>query len=63
MTLAFGDYSIAEFNGIKIIKNDKNLTLPAFELTFITENIETDFKVTVDMATIVKQPKAKPRSK
>lgn len=60
-TLAFADYSIPEYNGVEISKHDKNLASPAFELTFVTENIETDFKTAVDAgAEIVKQPEVKP---
>lgn len=60
-TLAFADYSIPEYNGVEISKHNKNSTPPAFELTFVTEDIETDFKTAVDAgAEIVKQPEAKP---
>jgi uncharacterized glyoxalase superfamily protein PhnB len=60
-TLAFADYSIPEYNGVEINKHNKNLASPAFELTFVTENIETDYKNAVDAgAEIVKQPEAKP---
>jgi uncharacterized glyoxalase superfamily protein PhnB len=60
-TLAFADYSIPEYNGVEINKHDKKLASPAFELTFVTENIETDYKNAVDAgAEIVKQPEAKP---
>jgi lactoylglutathione lyase len=60
-TLAFADYSIPEYNGVEINKHDKKLASPAFELTFVTEKIETDYKNAVDAgAEIVKEPEAKP---
>jgi len=60
-TLAFADYSIAEYNGIEINKNDGQSVSPAFELTLVTEDIETDFKLAVDAgAVVVKPPEQKP---
>jgi uncharacterized glyoxalase superfamily protein PhnB len=60
-TLAFADYSIAEYNGVEIAKSDKSIPAPAFELTFVTEDIEKDFKVAVEAgAEVVKQPAQKP---
>jgi lactoylglutathione lyase len=60
-TLAFADYSIPEYNGVEISKHNKKLASPAFELTFVTENIDIDFKIALEAgAEVVKQPEAKP---
>jgi lactoylglutathione lyase len=46
---------------VEIAKSDKSIPAPAFELTFVTEDIEKDFKVAVEAgAEVVKQPAQKP---
>ena len=60
-TLAFADYSIAEYNGIDISKSDKSTTPPAFETTFVTDDIDSTFKQAVEAgAIVVKEPTSKP---
>lgn len=60
-TLAFASYSVAEYNGITIAKSDVRDEAPAFELTFVTDDIEGTFKQAVDSgAVIVKEPAPKP---
>jgi uncharacterized glyoxalase superfamily protein PhnB len=60
-TLAFADYSIAEYNGIAITKSDKSITPPAFEITFVTDDIDTSFKQAVEAgAIVVREPTQKP---
>jgi uncharacterized glyoxalase superfamily protein PhnB len=60
-TLAFADYSVAEYNGIAISTSDKSTTPPAFEITFVTDDIDTAFKHAVEAgAIVVKEPNSKP---
>jgi lactoylglutathione lyase len=60
-TLAFADYSVAEYNGITIAKSDKSITPPAFEITFVTDDIDTAFKQAIEAgAIVVKEPASKP---
>jgi uncharacterized glyoxalase superfamily protein PhnB len=61
-TLAFAAYSVAEYNGIVINKSDKSATPPpAFEITFVTDDIDTAFKQAVEAgAIVVKEPAQKP---
>ncbi len=60
-TLAFASYSVAEYNGIAINKSDKSNLPPAFEITFVTDDIDTSFKQAVDAgAIVVKEPTSKP---
>jgi lactoylglutathione lyase len=60
-TLAFADYSIAEYNGITLGRDDKR-TLPLpFEVTFVTDDIAHAWKQAVDAgALVVKEPVQKP---
>ncbi len=37
--LAFAGYSVAEYNGIEITKSDASTPPPAFEVTFVTDDI------------------------
>jgi uncharacterized glyoxalase superfamily protein PhnB len=60
-TLAFASYSIAEYNGIQITKSNEHSKSPAFELTFVTDDIEESFKQAVDSgAVVLKAPSKKP---
>jgi lactoylglutathione lyase len=60
-TLAFADYSIAEYNGIAITKSDKSTTPPAFEITFVTDDIDSTFKQAIEAgAIVVTEPTQKP---
>ncbi len=60
-TLAFASYSVAEYNGISIAKSDKSTTPPAFEITFVTDDINSTFKQAVEAgAIVVKEPVQKP---
>ena len=60
-TLAFASYAVAEYNGVIIEKSNVYKNAPAFELTFVTDNITSTFKQAVDAgATIVKEPALKP---
>lgn len=60
-TLAFADYSIAEYNGIAITKSDASTTPPAFEITFVTDDIDSTFKQAIEAgAIVVKEPTSKP---
>lgn len=60
-TLAFADYSVAEYNGIDISKSDESSAPPAFEITFVTDNIDSTFKQAVEAgAIVVKEPTSKP---
>jgi lactoylglutathione lyase len=60
-TLAFAAYSIAEYNGIKITKPDPNTPPPAFEITFVCDDIESAWKQAVAAGAVaVKEPTQKP---
>ena len=60
-TLAFAFYSVAEYNGIDIAKSDKSKTPPAFEITFVTDDIDTAFTQAVEAgAIVVREPTQKP---
>lgn len=60
-TLAFATYSVAEYNGVTINKSDASTHAPAFEITFVTDDIESTWKKAVDAgAMIVKEPAQKP---
>ena len=60
-TLAFAAYSVAEYNGIAISKSDGYTPSPAFEITFVTDDIDTAFKQAIEAgAIVVKEPTSKP---
>jgi uncharacterized glyoxalase superfamily protein PhnB len=60
-TLAFADYSVAEYNGIDIVKSDISTTPPAFEITFVTDDIDTAFTQAIEAgAIVVREPTPKP---
>jgi len=60
-TLAFASYSVAEYNGIEVSKVNTENDTPAFELAFVTDDIEKSFKQAIDAgATMVKEPVSKP---
>ena len=60
-TLAFAAYSIADYNGIAINKQDPNTPPSPFEVTFVTDDIENAWKQAVEAgAEIVKEPTQKP---
>ena len=60
-TLAFASYSVAEYNGIAVTKSHVSGESPAFELTFVTDDIEGAFKQAVDAgATVIKELSPKP---
>lgn len=60
-TLAFASYSVAEYNGITITKSDESTPPPAFEITFVTDDIDTAFTQAVEAGAIVlKEPTPKP---
>ena len=59
--LAFAAHSVAEYNGVAITKSDTSLPSPAFEITFVTDDIEKTFNQAVEAgAVVVKQPEQKP---
>jgi uncharacterized glyoxalase superfamily protein PhnB len=60
-TLAFADYSVAEYNGIDIVKSDISTTPQAFEITFVTDDIDSTFKQAIEAgAIVVTEPAQKP---
>ncbi len=60
-TLAFASYSVAEFNGIAIEKRKPEASPSPFEITFVTDDIESAWKQAVEAgAEIVKEPTQKP---
>ncbi len=60
-TLSFASYSIADYTEISILKNNSKDNPPAFELTFVTDNIEEAFTLAINNgAVLVKEPAAKP---
>jgi len=60
-TLAFAAYTVAEYNGVNIEKTDTAKHPPAFELTFVTDDIEQTFADALKAgATLVKEPAQKP---
>lgn len=60
-TLAFAAHSIADYNGVAITKPDPSLPSPAFEITFVTDDIEHAFNQVIDSgAVLVKPPEQKP---
>lgn len=59
--LAFASYSIAEYNGVEIIKSNITNIPPAFELTFVTTDLENDLKKAIESGSkLVKEPLQKP---
>lgn len=60
-TLAFASHTVAEYNGIAIEKRDTKALPPPFEITFVTDNIESAWKQAVEAGVeIVKEPAQKP---
>lgn len=60
-TLAFASYGVAEYNGVAITKSDTSTPPPAFEITFVTDDIESAWKQAVEAgAIVVKEPTQKP---
>jgi lactoylglutathione lyase len=60
-TLAFAAYSVAEYNGITIGKQGQDALPAPFEITFVTDDIESAWKQAVDAgAVVVKEPTQKP---
>ncbi len=60
-TLAFASHSVAEYNGVAITKSDPSSSSPAFEITFVTDDIKNAFNQAVGAgAVVVKQPEQKP---
>ncbi|MFZ2593446.1 MAG: VOC family protein [Minisyncoccia bacterium] len=56
-TLAFALYSVAEFNGIAIEKRKPEASPSPFEITFVSDDIESAWKQAVEAgAEIVKEP-------
>lgn len=59
--LAFAGYSVAEYNGIDITKSDVSTPPPAFEVTFVTDDIGDAFKKALSAGAVgVKEPTQKP---
>ncbi|ABZ94603.1 conserved hypothetical protein [Leptospira biflexa serovar Patoc strain 'Patoc 1 (Ames)'] len=59
--LAFASYDVAKYNEIDIVKSDSHKIPPAFELTFVTNDIINDLKKAIDAgAKLVKEPSSKP---
>lgn len=60
-TLAFASYTVAEYNGIAIEKRKPEALPSPFEITFVTDDIESAWKQAVEAgAEIVKEPTQKP---
>ena len=60
-TLAFASYSVAEYNGIAIEKRNPEALPVPFEITFVTDDIESTWKRAVEAgAAVVKEPAQKP---
>lgn len=60
-TLAFASYTVAEYNGISIEKRDAKSMFSPFEITFVTDDIESAWKQAVEAgAMVVKEPAQKP---
>lgn len=60
-TLAFASYSIADYNGVAITKSNATMPPPAFEITFVTDDIERAFQQAIDGGAVsVKAPTEKP---
>jgi len=59
--LAFASYSVAEFNGIAIEEIKPNALPFPFEITFVTDDVESTWEQAVAAgAEIVKEPTLKP---
>jgi lactoylglutathione lyase len=59
--LAFASYDVAKYNDIEIAKSDSIKLPPAFELTFVSNDILNDLKKAIDAgAKLVKEPSSKP---
>ena len=59
--LAFASYSVAEFNGIALEKIKPNALPFPFEITFVTDEVESTWEQAVAAgAEIVKEPTQKP---
>ncbi len=60
-TLAFASHTVAEYNGIALEKRDSEALPPPFEITFVTDDIQSTWKEAVDAgAIVVKEPTEKP---
>lgn len=60
-TLAFAAYSVAEYNGITTGGQGQDALPAPFEITFVTDDIESAWKQAVDAgAVVVKEPTQKP---
>ncbi len=60
-TLAFASYSIAEYNGIALQKQNSTALPPPFEITFVADDIDAAWKQAVEAgAVVVKEPVQKP---
>lgn len=60
-TLAFASYSVAEYNGVTITTSNASTPPPAFEIAFVTDDIENTWEQAVDAgAVVVKEPTQKP---
>jgi lactoylglutathione lyase len=60
-TLAFASYTVAEYNGISIEKRKPEALPSPFEITFVSDDIESAWKQAVEAgAIVVKEPAQKP---
>lgn len=60
-TLAFAAHSVADYNGVPIVKSDPATPPPAFELTFVTDDINGTFAQVINAgAVLIKEPAEKP---
>lgn len=60
-TLAFAAYTVAAYNGVTITEPDPSSPPPAFEITFVTDDIENTFNQAVGAGAVaIKQPEQKP---
>lgn len=60
-TLSFASFGMAEYNGVEVMKSN-NSGLPfGFQITFVTEDVESSLKQALDAgATLVNLPSKKP---
>ncbi len=59
--LAFASYSVAEYNGIDITKSYTSTPPPAFEVAFVTDDIEGAYQQAIAAGAVgVKEPTQKP---
>jgi uncharacterized glyoxalase superfamily protein PhnB len=60
-TLAFAAYSVTEYNGIDITKSNVSDPSPAFEVAFVTDDIDDAYQKAIAAGAVgIKEPTKKP---